>query len=215
MATVDGMRRMQSDLVFSEIRIEGVEATFAETEEILENGKAAGIEGDGVNVIIGMKHAWEFLFENSHRPLDSSVLCEYNRRIGYGGTFRSPGELRRDGVVYVMDWRPDPSDENTILEVLETARSSFTNPAEIACAIVLETARRQPFFNGNKRTAQMAANHYLAHEDAGIAFVLSDDRARSYFLESLYDYYTGTFSLQGFVDVLARIAIRECGQASS
>ena len=34
MATVDGMKTMQSHLVFSEIRIEGVNATFAETEEI-------------------------------------------------------------------------------------------------------------------------------------------------------------------------------------
>ena len=207
--TVEGMKAMQPDLVFSEIRVEGVEATFAETEEILRDGETAGLDGDDVNVIVGMKHAWEFLFESFGRPLDTGTLCEYNRRIGYGGTFRSPGELRRDGVVYVMDWRPEPSDENTVAEVLETA-SGFTTPAETACAIALETARRQPFFNGNKRTAQMAANHYLAHVDAGIALILSDKKARSYFLESLYDYYTGIFGLEEFVGVLKHIAIREC-----
>lgn len=211
MTTVDGMKAMQADLVFAEIRVEGVAATFAETEEILRNGEAAGVDGDDVNVIIGMKHAWEYLFESYERPLTTDAACEYNRRIGYGGTFRSPGELRRDGVVYVMDWVPQPSSESTVAQVLETARDSFSSHDEIACAIALETARRQPFFNGNKRTAQMLANHYLAHEDAGLAFILSDTQARSYFLESLYDYYTGLFPLDEFVGVLKHVAIKECG----
>ena len=35
MTTVDRMKDMQSDLVFAEIRVEGVEATFAETEEAI------------------------------------------------------------------------------------------------------------------------------------------------------------------------------------
>ena len=43
MKTAEGMKAMLPDLVFSEIRVEGVAATFLETDEILKEGEAAGL----------------------------------------------------------------------------------------------------------------------------------------------------------------------------
>lgn len=209
MHTVDFMKASLSRLVFSEIKVEGVDATLAQTRDILLWGQSAHLDGRAVNVIVGMKHAWEYLFHHLDEPLSNELMCQYNELIGYGGTFTAPGQIRGDGTAIVWDWYAPPSSDQTLDEILDSVFDMYEDPSEIACALVLEIAKAQPFYNGNKRTAQMMANHYLAQADAKKAFMLDNESVRTYFLESLYDYYTDNFSLESFVSVLKVSAIED------
>lgn len=57
MSTIDFLKSNISMFIHSEARIEGVGCAFADTQEIIDTGRAAGATDNDVNVILGLKHA--------------------------------------------------------------------------------------------------------------------------------------------------------------
>lgn len=198
-ATIDMMKSSIDAMIYSSVSIEGIGATFAQTQEIIEKGRTAGVSTEDIDKVLNIKHAWEYLFDHFGEVPSWELYRNYNRIIG-AGNVKDPGEVRAPNSVMVGTGRldayipPKVTGEDDFNRILETAKATYHDCDDIACAAFLMLAKAQFFNDGNKRTAQLLVNHYLAHEDAGYIFcLLEGDRDKM--LETLVEFYMGDLSL--------------------
>lgn len=197
--TVNYMKKSLNTLVYSSVSIEGIGATFAQTRDIVESGTAAGVDSADLDKILNIKHAWESLFENYQEEPSWERYSDYNRVVGRGYV-RDAGSVRPPGSVIVgtnLDEPyipPDVTGKEDFDRILNTATDCYNAPDDAAAAIFLMLCRDQFFHDGNKRSAQLLANHYLAHKDAGFIFCIPEE-SRDEVLDILVDFYTGRLSL--------------------
>jgi prophage maintenance system killer protein len=185
---IDTAKRLLVDSIWKEANIELIGGiTFPETNEIFEGRVPHGIDVEKVIVVNNLKRAWRFLFDQLDYNVDYQTLCEYNNIIGEGGLYHSPGVLRASivrisGTKYIP---PIPSFDtvNNAIHVLV----GIENPVDKALTAFCLTSKGQWFNNGNKRTAQLVANHILLQSGAGI-FSISGDDAQDFSMK-LIKYY--------------------------
>lgn len=60
---IDFARANVKTLIYDQAVLEGVSATFQQTETILENGIVNGVKASDVLKILNLKHAWEFIVD--------------------------------------------------------------------------------------------------------------------------------------------------------
>lgn len=202
MRTIKLISDNRNIIIHSAALVEGVSTDYATTQQILKNELAHGASAKDANVIIGLKHAYEELKQLYQIPLDIEVASRYNYLIGYGGTFIYPGCIRGDGEVYVSEYYPDQVDENTISSIINKAIETFPyNEILQGCSIFANICKAQIFYNGNKRTAQVAANHYFAHNNTGCFIAVPQD-AVSEFHNLLYSYYINEISHEQICELI-------------
>lgn len=49
--------------IYEQAVLEGVAATFLQTEEIIDNGKINGVTACDLQKVLNLKHAWEFILD--------------------------------------------------------------------------------------------------------------------------------------------------------
>lgn len=180
--------------IHSEARIEGVGCAFADTQEIIDTGRAAGATDNDVNVILGLKHAWEYLFDHYNDEITFDIFAEYNYLIQENYKPRG-GEIRTAEIVISnCDYIPEVYDEKDFYNVLDTALNRYSSNSDRALALLFMLCKHQFFWDGNKRSSQILVNHYLAHVDAGI-YLLVPDGDEEIFHSDLVDFYEGCMSL--------------------
>lgn len=185
---VDIAKRLLVDSIWKEANIELVGGiTFPETNEILEGRVPDGSDVEKVIVVNNLKRAWKFLFEQLDYSLDYQTLCEYNNIIGSGGLYSSPGMIRQSLVrISGTNFIPQiPTFEN--ITNLIKSWFSINNVVDQALTAFCQVARGQWFNNGNKRTAQLVANHILISQNVGIFSIADQDRFE--FSKRLVEFY--------------------------
>lgn len=193
--TVRAMRQRVSELVYSSVQIEGIASTFAQTEEILREGKSKSVDQESITKILGLKHALEHLFGNYSKPITWDLYASYNALVGEGTVARA-GSMRGPGEVRVGDFIPEPNiSVGYFSDLVSTAIDTAGSPSEAASQLFLLMCKAQFFMDGNKRSAQMLANHYLANTDSGRMLLIREDD-RDEVLDLLVDFYAGDISLQ-------------------
>lgn len=180
-------KRNLVDSIWKEAHIEGINVTFPDTQEIVEGRSVSGLSVDEVFAINNLKHAWQFVFDTLDEPLDLDWICKLNYKIGEGGVVRYAGDLRT-GIVGVagssyVPPRPDAQVISQNIEQLETIEDDVSR----AMSFFSYIARAQMFNDGNKRTAQLAANKVLIEAGAGI-FAIPIEKKRE-FGEKLVSFY--------------------------
>lgn len=193
-ATIELMKRHMDELAYSSVQIEGIASTFAQTGEVMERGAAEGLDERSLVKLLGIKHALEFLFDNFDDEISWGLYSTYNRLVGAGNVPKA-GEMRGPGEVSVGDFIPGDVSEGAFRDILDTAVETGATPSERATTLFLLLCRAQFFHDGNKRSAQMLANHYLAKEDARRLLVVPEN-GRGRVLDLLVDFYHGATSLQ-------------------
>lgn len=197
--TVVYMKQCVSEMIYSSVSIEGIGATFAQTKEIIEDGAAAGVSTEDIDKILNIKRAWEYLFDHFDEKPSWELYSNYNRIIGKGyvkdaGSVRPPNSV----VVGTGDIDPfvppDVTGKEDFDRIFVTATNSYPDPDDIAAALFLILCRTQFFHDGNKRSAQLLVNHYLAHIDAGCIFCIPEG-TRDTVLDILVDFYMSRTSL--------------------
>ena len=144
----------QQDNIFSQSKLEGIAVTFPDTQEIYEGRSVAGLSVEDIVKVNNLKHGWEFLFDTVDYPLDLRYVRQLNKEIGVG-IVTNAGDLRNSDVsIGGTSWKP-----------IMNADLSVT---ERAITIMLYIMRSQMFFDGNKRTAQLAANQIMIQGGAGV-----------------------------------------------
>ena len=130
-----------------------------------------GMKINDINAIINLKHAWQFILDNIDYPIDFRYISQLNKIDGDYNLIPYSGEIRKSDVpMGGTSWKPDLPDkediENKINEI-----NSIKNISDRAITMMLYLMRTQPFYDGNKRTAMMAANQIMIQNGKGIISV--------------------------------------------
>lgn len=190
-------KRMIVDSIWKEAHLEGINATFPQTQEIYDGRSVAGLSVEGTVAINNLKHAWFYLLESLNKPLTIDTLKSFNREIG-SGIIRNSGEFRTFiAMISGCDYRPavpSEKDAQDLIDEIDSLEGEMSGLVAFA-----KIAKMQLFPDGNKRTAQLVANKILIASGAGVLSVPIEEKQNLGMM--LVDYYTGD-DLNKFVDYL-------------
>lgn len=183
-----------ADLIFKEIKIEHIGMTFPDTKLILEGSRAARVNEFEMVDTLNLKRAWQYNLETIKEPLTVEYLETLNLRVDFKhDNLAPPGKIRTwqvyiDGSKYLPPALPDRQEiADTLAKISATSQSA----TDAAIDTLLYILRQQPFGDGNKRTAQLAANHILIQNGKGIlalpAYENEDVRKFLLMLVAYYD----------------------------
>ncbi|MDF7639773.1 Fic family protein [Lactobacillus sp. ESL0791] len=156
-------------LVYISSRFEGLTATLAQTQMIIDGLNVDDISINDINVIVQLKHGWLYAI-NQTTPLDLTFEKEINKIVAHD-TAAYPGFLRNGsgGVeTYRGEYTPplvDETKEESYLHRLLTSKQSAT---EQALTLMYHNMRQQMFYDGNKRTAFISANKLMIDHGIGL-----------------------------------------------
>lgn len=159
------------DYIWKSANLEGIAATYPDTEAIYNGLSVSNMKIDDIIAINNLKYAWQFVLDNIEQPIDYPFICEINRKIGGNNLILNAGFIRNAPVsMGGTTWRPDMPIESQIKEQLAEILGieEVTNKA---LTLMLYCMRKQMFFDGNKRTAMLAANHVMIANGAGVVTI--------------------------------------------
>lgn len=163
-------------LVYVSSRFEGLNTTLPQTQTIIDGLGVDGVSIDDINIIVQLKRGWQYVI-NTDKTLDMDYLKNINRIVALNESL-APGELRTgDGGVdtYLGDYKPDAVDQqqetNFLEQIQQKANYSITDQA---LTLMYHLMRKQIFWDGNKRTATLAANKLMIDHGAGLINVPLD-----------------------------------------
>lgn len=170
---IDFAKRNLIDTIYKQAILEGVETTFADTENIIEGGKVNNMTSDDILKIINLKHAWEFILNKnvilSHT--NYALLCEINKMVEEG-FYYTAGKIRNVPVtIGGTKWKPELPIESMIKEELQEIVDQKKEDIDTAIELLLYIMKKQIFIDGNKRTAIIVSNHYLISRGRGIIVI--------------------------------------------
>lgn len=163
-------RKLLAQQVWRGARLEGCNVTLPDTQSIIDGAVPAGLTTDDVAVVLNLREAWRYVLASLDEPFGPELVRGINARVAHGLSL-APGEWR-DGSVGITGtaWRPPAPDTDTVAEVF-TLTGSTTGRALTFAARAM---RAQLFWDGNKRTALLAANHLLLSHGAGMLSIPED-----------------------------------------
>lgn len=174
------------DYIWKSAHLEGIDITFPETQKIYDGGNVGRLRLDEIVTINNLKHAWQFILSTIEQEIDFKYLCSINALVG-SNIIENAGNLRSGNVkIGGTDWKPDLPDKDKYEEVLKEL-NKIENATERAIEIMAYTMRSQLFWDGNKRTAMLFANHEMIKNGTGIITIPVD--IKDEFGEKLIKYY--------------------------
>ena len=186
---IDFAKRNLALTIHSQAILEGVATTFAETEEIIENGQASGMSTKDIAKIVNMKRAWEFILDKDVILSEQNLglLMQINRLVEEGFYYNA-GKIRDVPVrIGGTVWKPEMPIPSKITESLDNILKSKRPNIYKAIDLVLYVMKSQIFLDGNKRTAIIFANHFLISKGLGLIFVPAEKTDS--FKKLLVDFY--------------------------
>lgn len=188
----DFARKHRNIIIYDQAVLEGLSTTFPDTEDILENGIVRNAKVEDVTKTINLKHAWEYILDNDILSFDTDYMIVSKIAdlvneglIVDGGSIRKT-HVKIGGSTYMP---PIPLEKDVIENVNDIVKSDDSHE-NIAVALCLYIMKKQIFKDGNKRTAVIAANHYLITKGVGILAI--DFNKVNEFKKLLVKYYENT-----------------------
>jgi Fic/DOC family. len=169
--------------------LEGILASFSQTENIILDGKVMGIKATDVQKILNLKHAWEFILDKDVISSKSDYyMLSYIAKLVNEGLFSDGGRIRgvpitTSGSSYIPPLPNATEVENKIKEIIE----ENVDAIDVAIKLCLYCMKMQIFLDGNKRAAIIFANHYLISHGGGLLVIPEKDVSK--FKNLLMKYY--------------------------
>lgn len=183
---VEFAKRQIVDSIYKEARVEGINVTFPETQQIYDGFLVSSLSYEDTTKIINLKHAWFFVFDSLEYPFDLRYMRHINAIIETN-LIRNAGVVRNISVrISGTDWIPEIPSPDKIDREINRIRQ-IENPTDRSLELMLSVMRGQYFEDGNKRTAQLVANHEMISNGCGIISVPVD--LKTEFSSLLVDYY--------------------------
>lgn len=187
--------------IYSSCKIEGLNVTFPQTQTILD-GFVINARTEDVQTILNLRNAWKYTFSEKE-PLSLDVIKKIHSCVSYQEAL-AWGELRTGNVSVSVGtsgddvYYPPMPDEKRIKEDLKDILGAKISDTEKSIDIMTYCMKSQMFWDGNKRTAFIAANKYLIDNGRGIITVKDKDLAK--YNELLSEYYlNGGNALKKFI----------------
>jgi len=186
-------RRNIVDYIYKSAKLEGCNVTFPETQTILDGVNVGSVTLNDIQTILNLRDAWRFVMADINAPFTVEYLCGINGHVSRNESLQW-GTLRTGTVgISGTDYKPPVPVADTVeKELADLLR--IESVTERAITVFLWACRSQLFWDGNKRTATVAANKILIEAGAGILTVRVDDIAE--FNRRLLDFYnTGDYAV--------------------
>ena len=159
-----------TNLVFVSARLEGVNTTLVQTQTIINGLGVDNVSLDDINVIVQLKRGWDYVIQQDN-PLDLNMEKEINKIVARDSSV-FPGYLRNgSGLVttYRGDYVPPEIDEEKENKNLTSILSNKnTTATDKALTLMYYNMKQQMFYDGNKRTAILAANKIMIDNGCGL-----------------------------------------------
>lgn len=188
---IDFARRHMVDTIYNQAVLEGVAATYLDTETIIEGGKVSNMTPNDILKVVNLKHAWEFILNKNviQSPTNFSLLCDINKLLEEGFYYNA-GQIRSVPVsIGGTTWKPELPIESVVKEELEKILSANLELIDKAIELLLYVTKKQIFIDGNKRTSVIFANHFIISHGLGL-LVIPENRVEEY-KKLLIAYYEG------------------------
>lgn len=182
-------RRYLVDSIYKQAILEGVSTTYSMTENILSGGTVGDMSVNDVRKITNLKDAWNFILDEDvlSCPTNFAILSEINKYVEASFSYFA-GLLRFSDVkVSGCNYLPPLPNLNDVKSSIDSIVSQNKDDIDIAIDLTLFAMKLQGFYDGNKRTAVIFANHYLISHGKGL-LVIPAELAEDY-KKLLVDYY--------------------------
>lgn len=173
--------------IYCGMKLENRNITFPQTQTILNGVNVAGVTLDDIQAVLNMRDAWRYLVASIDVPVSLSYICKMNEFVARNEALEW-GVLRTGNVgISGTDYVPPIPDPKEVEKELTDLLSSDKSNTEKAITAFLWGARRQMFWDGNKRTSLLLANKILVANGNGILTI--NERNIAQFNELLVEYY--------------------------
>lgn len=173
--------------IYCGMKMENRNITFPQTQTILNGVNVPGVTLDDIQAVLNMRDAWRYLVSSIDAPVSISYVCKLNEYVARNealewGVLRT-GNVGISGTDYVP---PIPDGWEMEKELADILSSGKTN-TEKAIIAFMWGARRQLFWDGNKRTSLLLANKILVANGNGLLTITDKNMAQ--FNDLLVAYY--------------------------
>ena len=162
--------------VYVNSRFEGLTTTLPQTQTIIDGLGVDGVSIDDINIIVQLKRGWQYTI-NSDEELNLDFLKEANKIVALKESL-APGELRTgNGTVSTMKGEylpPLVNQEQEELFLNQLISDKTRTNTDKALTLMYHLMRNQIFWDGNKRTATLAANKIMINSGTGLINVPLD-----------------------------------------
>lgn len=155
--------------IYNSAKLEGVNTTFPETQAILDGINVPTAKLSDIQVILNLRDAWNFLLTAIESAVNLDFIEKLNRCISRNESL-DWGHLRTGKVgISGTGYKPVVPVRENVIEAVDKIVSDTTHSAtENALDLFLYIIYNQIFWDGNKRTATLAANTVLIKSGAGV-----------------------------------------------
>lgn len=161
-------KKIINNMIYNTAKIEKVNATFPQTETIVNGMSVSGLSTDDVQIILNLKNAAKYIIESINEPFSLKTLLEINKRVAYNESIE--WGVLRTGTVSVggTNFQPELPKKENIEEVIE--ESGFSTEKDVV-KFMYKMIKKQIFWDGNKRTQILAANFILINNALGCLMI--------------------------------------------
>ena len=158
-------------LVFTTSRFEGLNTTLPQTQTIIDGMSAAGVSIDDTNVIVQLKRGWQYVIREN-KPLSLNIEQNINLLVARYDSL-DPGSFRTGNVTVELgnsngEWQPPEINLDQERKFFDELMQKDTSITDKAMTLMYHNMRNQLFWDGNKRTATLAANKLMIDNGAGL-----------------------------------------------
>lgn len=181
-------KKLWDSNVYCGMRMEARNVTFPQTKTILEGVNVPDVLLEDIMAIINMRDAWKHLLETVDDPMNLTYICRLNSFIAKDealewGVLRT-GSVGISGTAYKPAVPVREKAETDIRAIL----TSYTTTTEKALDLFCYITYNQLFWDGNKRTALVAANKVLLCSGCGMMTIEDGDINKfNTLLRQMYD----------------------------
>lgn len=175
--------------IYSQAKMENINITFPDTKTILDGASVSGLNIDDVQKVLNLRNAWRFVLDDLDAPLTLDYVTTLYSIVAYGELPPSMLHTLRTGDVSIGGsfYQPKVPDATASTERIDQLLNRNVTVTEKALDYFLYACRAQLFWDGNKRTATIAANKLLIEAGAGVLIVNEKQLRR--FNKLMIDYY--------------------------
>ena len=189
---LDFIRNNINSIIYEQAIVEGVSATFLDTEEILEKGSSKNVSFDDTLTILNLKNAWQYVLDEdtvrigvNFNVLSTIAGFVNDRQVSYPDQIRVTN-ARISGSSYRPPIVTKTEVENQINKIISNkSQKEIRNVVDLLCYL----AKAQVFNNGNKRTALIFANCYAISK--GLGYISVPEELEKEYKLLLVEYYEG------------------------
>lgn len=182
-------KRVIVDSIWKSANLEGIAVTYPETEAIYDGLSIEGMKVNDIIAINNLKRGWEFILSHTDYETDYNFILAVHSFVGGDGLINHAGYIRGIDVnIGGTNWKPSiPNEDEIKLKTTEIIKDKNKPVTERAIDLMLHLMRTQAFYDGNKRTSTLVANHLMISNGKGIISIPNDVHLQ--FRDLLIEFY--------------------------